>query len=175
MNTIDTQRIADFLATHNLASGLGTAEKPCSIAAINLALTGRLTDDIPECMSPVIGRWIIGVQDTMPNAMRNSADWKALLPLAAGTGRDAALEQRRAALLLDWIWTIVLPQLQPLADANGFGDPWRAMLTERTEKAARAAAEPRHNGAPCDTGCKVRSPGAARLVSGEWGNVQRKV
>ena len=56
MNTIDTQRIADFLAEHQLSSGLGTAEEPCSIAAINLALTGRLTDDIPQCMSPVIGR-----------------------------------------------------------------------------------------------------------------------
>ena len=139
MTTIDTQKIADFLAEHQLSSGLGTAEEPCSIAAINLALTGRLSDDIPECMSLTIGRWIIRVQDAMPDAIRNSPQWKALLPLAAGTGRDPALEQRRAALLLDWMWSAVLPELQPLADAGGFGAAWRTMLTDRTSRAADAA------------------------------------
>ena len=140
---IDTQKIADFLATHRLASGLGTAEEPCSIAAINLALSGRLTDDIPACMSPVIGKWIIAIQDAMPDGLRNSPTWKALLPLAAGTGRHPALEQRRAALLLDWVWDDVLPQLQPLADANGFGAEWGTMLTERAPAAARAWAAAR--------------------------------
>ena len=137
---IDTQKIADFLAHRHLASGLGTAEEPCSIAAINLALTGHLTDDIPPCMSRVVGCWIIRVQDAMPDAVRNSRDWKALLPLAAGTGRDPAQERRRVALLLDWIWTDVLPPLQSLADEQGFGDEWRTMLTERNEAAADAAA-----------------------------------
>jgi hypothetical protein len=70
-----------------LPSGLGTEESACSIAAINLALTGELTDDIPDCMSEVIGRWIIPTQDAMPAELRNSPRWKSLLPLAAGTGQ----------------------------------------------------------------------------------------
>src|SRR5690606_14402171 len=99
------------------AVGLGSRERACSIAAINLALSGDLTDDIPECMSPTIGRWIIQVQDTMPAEIRNSAEWRGLLPLAAGTGREH--EEERRAVILDWMWGTVLPSLQGLADERG--------------------------------------------------------
>ncbi len=129
--------IRAYVTSHHLPSGLGTAEAACSIAAINLALTNTLTDDVPPCMSVVIGRWIIGVQDAMPDAMRNSPAWKSLLPFAAGTGRDR--EPQRLAIVLDWMWTRVLPTLQPLADKHGFGDAWTSMLTEKTQKAADAA------------------------------------
>jgi hypothetical protein len=136
--TIEQQTaIAAKLASMHLPSGLGTEESACSIAAINLALTGRLTDDIPDCMSKVIGRWIISVQDAMPADMRNSGRWKSLLPAAAGTGRDK--EQERLAIILDWMWGTVLPTLQPLADERGFGREWQAMTTERTGAAAHAA------------------------------------
>lgn len=132
MTTVDTQKIADFIETHRLSKGLGTMQEPCSIGAINIALTGRLSDEIPECMSLVIGKWIREIQDSMPDEIRNSSGWKSLLSLAAGTGRDTALEQRREALLLDWMWVDVLPQLQPIADASGFGAEWCTMLTDRT-------------------------------------------
>jgi hypothetical protein len=136
--TIEQQTaIAEKLATMTLPSGLGTEEAACSIAAINLALTGKLTDDIPPCMSEVIGRWIISAQDAMPDEMRNSERWKQLLPLAAGTGRDK--EQERLQIILDWMWGTVLPTLQLLADANGFGAEWQTMTTERTGAAAWAA------------------------------------
>lgn len=133
----EAAKITAWLETHELPSGLGTEEAACSIAAINLAMTGRLTDDIPSCMSRVIGRWIICTQDAMPYDMRNSAEWKRLLPLAAGTGR--ALEKQRAAIALDWMWSVVLPQLQPLADKRGYGDAWRRMTTEKTREAALEA------------------------------------
>jgi hypothetical protein len=143
MSTITQEQqtaIADYLATHVLPKGLGTAEAACSIAAINLALTGRLTDTVPDCMSPVIVRWIIRVQDAMPGDMRNSAQWKALLPLAAGTGRDASAEKRRLKIILDWMWKVVLPHLQPMADAGGLGEAWKHMTDEKTAAAAAAAA-----------------------------------
>jgi hypothetical protein len=120
-----------------LPSGLGTKESACSIAAINLALTGRLTDKIPACMSKVIGHWIITVQDAMPDSMRNSKAWKSLLPLAAGTGKDRS--PARLALIRDWVWTDVLPHIQQVADAGGFGDEWRALCEQRTPAAAVAA------------------------------------
>jgi hypothetical protein len=141
MSTITLEQqtaIAEKLASMTLPSGLGNEEAACSIAAINLALTGKLTDDIPPCMSEVIGKWIIGVQDSMPDDMRNSERWKSLLPLAAGTGRDK--EQERIAVILDWMWGTVLPTLQPLADARGFGSEWKRMTTERTQATTRAAA-----------------------------------
>jgi hypothetical protein len=140
MNTITSEQqtaIAEKLASMHLPSGLGNKENACSIAAINLALSGKLTDDIPDCMSEVIGRWIITTQDSMPDEMRNSDRWKSLLPLAAGTGRDK--EQERLDIILDWMWGTVLPTLQPLADEKGFGDAWRSMTTERTAEAAEAA------------------------------------
>ena len=140
MTTI-TQEQADkitaYLASHTLPSGLGSEESACSIAAINLALTGKLTDKTPACMSLVIGRWIIRIQDAMPDDMRNSLEWKRLLPLAAGTGRD--LEPQRKAVAMEWMWTVVLTQLQPLADKHGYGDAWLRMTTEKTQEAAIGA------------------------------------
>jgi len=122
-----------------LPSGLGDEHSACSIAAINLALSGRLTDEVPACMSEVVGKWIIQVQDAMPNEMRNSQAWKGLLPLAAGTGRDH--EKDRLVLIKDWMWGTVLPYLQPVADAGGYGKEWRAMCEQRTPAAALAARE----------------------------------
>jgi hypothetical protein len=141
MNTITIEQktaIAEKLRDMHLPVGLGDKENACSIAAINLALSGKLTDDIPDCMSEVIGQWIITTQDAMPDEMRNSDRWKSLLPLAAGTGRDK--EKERLAIIQDWMWKTVLPSVQPLADERGFGDVWRSMTTERTKAAARAAA-----------------------------------
>jgi hypothetical protein len=141
MTTITQQQqeaIARFLDEKHIPSGLGTTEEACSIAAINLALNGELTDTIPDCMSEVIGKWVIVIQDAMPDEVRNSVEWRRLLPLAAGTGR--AYEQERLDIILDWMWGTVLPTVQPVADEFGFGGEWRTMLTERTVTAARDAA-----------------------------------
>lgn len=135
-----TQAIVDRLAAQpNIPVGLGDEHAACSIAAINLALTGQLTDEIPPCMSLVIGRWIIRTQDRMPAGMRNSACWRALLPLAAGTGRDLALETRRSALIVQHMWEVALPMVQARADARGYGAEWKAMCMERTVESARKA------------------------------------
>lgn len=133
------QAIADILIGMTLPSGLGDRHNACSLAAINLALSGRLTDDIPDCMSSVVGRWIIDVQDDMPDKIRNSARWKELLPLAAGTGK--LHEQQRLAIIFDWMWVDVLPTLQPVADSNGFGSQWLLMASEKSYEAADAAAK----------------------------------
>ena len=140
MITIEQQQsIAAVIARMGgLSRGVGTKERACSIAAINLALDGRLTDEIPACMSLVIGKWIILVQDAMPEAMRNSPEWLSLLPIAAGTGRDH--EAERATIIVDWMWGTVLPSLQPQADAGGYGAEWRTMCEQRTEKSAGEAA-----------------------------------
>ena len=137
ITTEQQEAIAAYLEGMTLPSGLGTKESACSIAAINLALTGILTDRVPDCMSEVIGNWIIPIQDAMPSGIRNSRRWKSLLPLAAGTGRD--MERERLELVTAWLWGMVLPTLQPLAAENGFGAEWLAMTTHRTVAAARVA------------------------------------
>jgi hypothetical protein len=136
----EEQQIADWLAEHpTLTEGVGTKESACSVAAWNLALTGTLTDKIPDCASEVIGRWIIRVQDSCPPEHgRGHTEWLRLLPLAAGTGREH--EAERLAIVMGWMWGTVLPSLQPVADKNEFGEEWRAMCTVRTRAAADAAA-----------------------------------
>jgi len=140
MNTYTPEaqhKLKEYLDTHDLPAGLGTEESACSIAAINLAMTGELTDDIPPCMSEVLGKVIIALQDAMPDNMRNSRRYKEWLPHAAGTGRER--EEERLAVLMDWLWDTVLPKLQPMADKLGFGLEWAAMCRKRTAAAADAA------------------------------------
>ena len=137
ITSINQQQISDLIQGMDLCQGLGDEHSACSIAAINLAMSGRLTDDIPQCMSEAIGRWIIRIQDAMPHSMRNSTEWKTLLPQAAGTGRE--LEPQRVALIMNWMWQEVLPLVQPQADQQGFGDQWRAMCELKTSDAADAA------------------------------------
>jgi len=139
LNETQEAAIREWLAAHpTLSVGIGTEEAACSVAAINLALTGELTDTVPKCMSPAIGHWIIGIQDRMPDDVRNGAAWRDLLPLAAGTGRDH--EPERLAIIMDWMWGTALPLVQSVADARGFGTEWRAMCEQRTPAAARIAA-----------------------------------
>jgi len=128
-------RICAFIKTHKLAKGLGTEEEPCSIAAINLSLTGKLTDDIPSCMSQVVGTWIIRIQDEMPSDLRNAPEWKSALMKATGTGRSH--EKERIAMILDWTRAVVLPQIQSIADKYGFGKEWRRMCEVRTDESAK--------------------------------------
>jgi hypothetical protein len=137
LTAAEVDAIRDQLRGRHIPAGRGTRKSACSVAAINLALRGRLTDEIPECMSKVIGRWIITIQDAMPDELRNSDAWRDLLPIAAGTGR--AREVERLAVVMDWMWGTVLPTLQPIAHAGGYGHEWLRMTTERTEDAASAA------------------------------------
>jgi hypothetical protein len=134
------ERLRTFLETHQLRHDVGSAESCCTMTAINIAMTGRVTDETPDCMSLVIGRWIIPVQDAMPLDRLNGPRWREAVLRAPGTGRDPATEQARAKIALDWMWGTVLPQVQALADDRGFGAEWRRMCEDQTAEAARAAA-----------------------------------
>ena len=130
----DRMNITEILDGMHITSGRGNKGSACSMVAINLGLTGHLTDATPDCMSRVIGRWIMNIQDKMPSDIRNSPEWKSLLPLAAGTGQSH--EKERSKVLLDWMWVDVLPQLQNSADSRGFGVEWTAMCNDRTQESA---------------------------------------
>ena len=131
-------KLEAYLATHTLPEGLGDEESACTLAAINLAMSGKLTDKIPACMSEVLGKAAIALQDEMPTEMRNSLRYKSLIPDMPGTGR--AQEKERLSILMDWMWSVVLPQTQPIADERGFGAQWQSMCRKKTAAAARAAA-----------------------------------
>ena len=128
-----------YLDTHEIAQGLGDKESACTLAAINIAMTGKRTHDIPECMSESLGRFVIVLQGSMSNEMRNSARYKRLVVDMPGTGRGQ--ERERADIALEWMWSVVLPELQALADKGRFGAAWRNMLDKRTPDAAADAAK----------------------------------
>ena len=88
-------------------------------------------------MSAIIARWIIQVRDRMPATIRDSAAWRELLLLSAGTGQN--YEAERQALILDWMWD-ALALLQLEADARGYGVEWATMLRDRTVASAKTAA-----------------------------------
>lgn len=83
----------------------------CSIAAINLALTGQMTDNIPACMDSWLGNWIINVQDQLDDKTRNSVAWRRLLPYAAGTAGSKTSTIKRQKVYNEYVWTVVLPLL----------------------------------------------------------------
>jgi len=142
-------KLKQYLETHTFPVGVGieydevsgryvyAEESACSLAAINLAISGELTDKIPDCMSEVLGKAIIVLQDSIPDDMRNSSRYRDMLITSPGTGRDK--EEERLAVLMDWMWGTVLPKLQPIADNNGFGGEWQTMCEKRTYAAAYAA------------------------------------
>jgi len=139
MSTITKEQELSIAETvrgmRTLAVRLGDEDRASSMAAINLALTGELTEDVPECMSLVIGRWITPMQDAIPSWIRDSERWRNLLPRAAGTGRKH--EEERLAVLMTWMWETAMPNAQSIADVHKVGDQWREMLKERTEASTK--------------------------------------
>ena len=134
----DAEALTAWLGTHNLSQGVGTAESACAVAAVNIVLGKGVTDDRPDCMSAVLHSWVTNMQDAIPDAMRNSPRFKALIPLLAGSGNDH--EAKRWAMIKDHMWSVVFPLLQPQADAGGYGAAWASMCREKTQAAAGVAA-----------------------------------
>lgn len=124
-----------FRPGYKIPRGLGTKDAACSVAAINLAINGRLSDTIPDCMSEVIGTWIILIQDAMPGFQRNSQAWREALIMAAGTGRRH--EALYLGIMMEWMFDTVLPKYREHAERYGFGHLWDLMIELRTVTAAR--------------------------------------
>ena len=107
-------RLREYLgrAGYKIPRGLGTENDACSLAAINLALSGILSDSVPSCMSKALGNWLVQVQDVMPDQLRNSRGWKDLLPDAAACGE--ALYVKHSALIVGWAWRLI-SRIEPVA------------------------------------------------------------
>jgi hypothetical protein len=112
----------------------GDGENASILDAINFALSGQNTVDIPE-MSRVIGYWLAYIEIDMPASIAQSRRWQALMPFAADSGRE--LETERLAMIFDWIWDAVMPIFQPVADRVGFGPQWHEAITLRSEPVSK--------------------------------------
>ena len=139
------ERIRAYLPGVELTHGVGTdAQHACTIAAINLALSGKLTDETPDCADEALCRWVILVQDAMPAEMLEAGDehgdrWRALIPCIAGT-RDDGREEARRELFLAWMWDQIGDETVVAAVPPAARPAWETMLRERTVGAAKSAA-----------------------------------
>ena len=86
--------------------------------------------------SIVVADWVIKLNGGMPDVVSDSSEWKAAL--TTGLSTTSALEAEYLDMIMDDLWTVVLPSLQPIADRRGFGDEWKVMCTEKTRTAANA-------------------------------------
>ena len=159
------QKIFDLITPMTIPSGVGTKDNACTIAALNLSLSGELTDKIPDCCSEVIGKWAILIQDAMPAAMRNSERYKMLVPYLAGTSREPKKEAARLKTILDWMWNTVLPSLQTIADKNNFGRAWQNMLTLKTADASDDASNAAVAAAAANAAAKASNAAAANAAA----------
>lgn len=88
-------------------------------------------------MSAVLQTFAAPLKRGMPRELSETAEYITVARLIAEA--DDEQENDRLQIMLDWMWSEVLPPLQDIADERGFGDAWRAMTTQRTPEAARQA------------------------------------
>lgn len=133
-------RLRAYLARpgYTIPAGVGTREAASSMGAIYMALTGKLANKRPPCMSYVIGRWIVFVQDRIPQKARDDCEWRNLLRLAARSRPEGELELKRLDVVIDWVWETVLPTLEPVAEKYDIGMNWRRVLARRTVRSTAA-------------------------------------
>jgi hypothetical protein len=142
----DVQRIRDALLSRDLfiCSGVGDATEPgqgeaCTIAEINLVLTGELDDGSHPCISEVIRFWVINVQDAMPSYLRNLPAWRnAAIGIAGSTG-SAEQDRARIALIMSWMWEALADDIVIAGLPASVLPAWREMLSQKTANATNAA------------------------------------
>ena len=133
-----------------LSPEFGSPDKPCSIGALNLALTGKPSHRIPDCVHEMIGDWIRFIQPAIPPHILNSPDWYSALLLAANSAPKPGFKpyvyllnlfhnDKRINVLNDWLWTDILPLLQPFATRYDFASEWQSMLAHKKRSKAVTA------------------------------------
>lgn len=126
-----------------LVSGQGDADTPgvgqaCTITEISLVLIGRLDDGPHPCICNVIRRWVIRIQDDMPDEIRNSAAWREAAIGIAGSAANLATEKRRVEFLLNWMWEALADKDVLASIPESIRSVWNEMLSKRSADAATA-------------------------------------
>ena len=123
--------------------GIGaTGTSACTIARGWHALTGRLSDDLHPCMSPVVRSWVIAIQDRMPSEIRESTAWRdAAAGIWATGGATREDEKSRTGMVLDWLWGVLSdPDVVAAVPAQA-REEWDRMVTTRCTPGAVDAAD----------------------------------
>lgn len=151
-------RVREALLSPDLTIGfgVGSGDTPgqgtaCTIAEIKLVLTGVLDDDPHPCISEVIRRWVVRVQDAMPFSTRNSLTWREAAVGIAGSATGVDIEIKRRDLVVDWMWERLADVAVVSLIAAKERPAWDRMLTERTYDAATKATPTASGNGVCST------------------------
>jgi hypothetical protein len=117
-------------ATHETCHGVGDMVSASTVANFNIAMTGKVTDSRPDCMSKVCHAFIIRLQNKIPLYRLNSPAYRAIAPYLAGTGN--AYEAERLAIILRWMRDTVLPLLEGVPDMHNYAKRWLEACQEST-------------------------------------------
>lgn len=123
--------------THGAGNGV---DRACLMTASNM-LIGRGQDgDNNSCVCPVIRRFIIATNDSMPESLLGDLYGPLAWEILGTATGDPKIEQQRACKLADW----AVRQIAPIAlEADGFtkyADSLRALPPIADEQSANAAA-----------------------------------
>jgi hypothetical protein len=104
-------------------------------------VAGEPWSDHPQCVSPVIGAFLRNWNDNLPTDADRERLLKPLIPKIMNTRADAATEERRSYLALDWMIRTFLPAWLRLAKLNDHADAV-AGLAPIVDMATATAAAP---------------------------------
>ena len=151
------------LSTIHLSTGNHNSPEDgmCMMEAAAM-LAGLPHTDRPSCVDPVIAAFCRTWQDGLDDEQRETLA-KPLIPLVLDTAGSDELQDRRAIMVGDWSWRVVLPMwldlvpalsghaaalrarpeattVDELRELTAFGAAARAAAQEAAQEAARAAA-----------------------------------
>jgi hypothetical protein len=103
------EQVARECATRRMVTGTGDHGEgtACLMSAVNLGLTGRLTDKHHPYVSEAVRGLVVGLHDSLPDAVRSGQAWRSLGPLMLGTGDDGH-DDERVRMILGWVRGSVL-------------------------------------------------------------------
>ena len=103
-------------------------------------IAGEPWSDHPQCVSHVIGAFLRNWNDNLLNDADRDRLLKPLIPKIINTRADAATEERRSYLALDWMIRTYLPAWLRLAKLNDDADKLAALAPIIDMSTATAAA-----------------------------------
>jgi hypothetical protein len=129
MEIIDQQKeqISNILKETDITPSHISPFRCNTLWAINMGMTNEDSDEIPGCMSTIIGIFIKMMEKYAEKSLLNSAEYKDLIVISAFTGKDPIQEKKRLEILFEYIWKTVFPYVQPIAEKHGFGDYWKGL------------------------------------------------
>ncbi|MEL7447325.1 MAG: hypothetical protein AAGK02_16225, partial [Pseudomonadota bacterium] len=116
----------------------GPEQGACIMEAVSY-IAGEPWSDHPECVCPVIARFLRNWNDNLRSNEERDRLLKPLIPVILDTKSTPAIEEQRSYLALDWMVRVFTPTWLRLAKLDDHADRLVALAPIETLEAAQAA------------------------------------